>query len=104
MDAIKDCVLNRVLMPKDTNLRASDKKPHVYLEDLLRVNPQLRDSLRSHLVPVSLLEDEAQSLRVYATLLERGEHVMGLIRRETVEAEQEVRAAFVTEAPVRVQA
>ncbi|MPY67186.1 DUF262 domain-containing protein [Deinococcus sp. SDU3-2] len=104
VDAIKDCVLNRVLMPKNTNLRASDKKPHSYLQELLKLNPSLKGSLTSHLVPVSLLEDESQSLRVYATLLERGGYVVELIRRETVDAEQQVRAAFVSEAPVRVQA
>lgn len=100
VEDIRDSVVNRALMPRDTNLRAGDKAPSVYLQDLLRLNPNLRRSLESHLIPASLLDDPGQSFQVYATLRERAEKVVALIRRETVEAEQRLKAA----SPAELQA
>ncbi|GAA5503747.1 hypothetical protein Dxin01_03509 [Deinococcus xinjiangensis] len=97
VEMLKDCVLNRVLMPKDANLKASDKPPYKYLGHLLNINPALRESMASHLVPVSLLDDEQASYQVYAVLWERAEGIIRLIRRETVEAEAQIRAQHAPE-------
>ena len=97
LEEVRDSVVNRVLMPRDTNLRASDKPPFVYLQALQRINPQLRRSLTSHLVPEHLLDDETYGLQAYRVLWERAEHILELIRRETSEAEVQVRAANLAE-------
>lgn len=102
VEDIRDSVVNRVLMPRDTNLRVSDKAPAIYLQDLLRVNPDLRRSLESHLIPASLLDDPQQSFQVYRTLRERAEQVVTLIRQETVEAEQRLKAMSPAELQVGV--
>lgn len=94
IESIIDSVLNRVLMPKDTNLKASDKQPFLYLSELKKKNPRLKSSLESHIVPVSLLEQETESFRAYGILLERGEKILNLIRQETSDAESSVRAEF----------
>lgn len=100
VEMLKDCVLNRVLMPRDANLKAADKPPFKYLAHLLKINPNLRESMGTHLVPVSLLEDEVQSTQVYGILWKRAEEIVRLIRKETVDAEVKVRAQH---APERVQ-
>lgn len=92
-ESIMDSVLNRVLMPKDANFSATDKQPSVYLKEFLNgtgktgPNPELRQSMSSHLVPVSLLEDEQQSFRVEATLRARAEQILQLIEAETSKAD-----------------
>lgn len=46
-----DCVVNRTLIPKITNIKIGDKKPSVYLNELLLSNSKLEQSLESHLIP-----------------------------------------------------
>ena len=99
VEAVRDSVVNRVLMPKGTNLRASDKAPYRYLNDLLQVNPQLRHSMSSHLVAPELLDNEQMSSQVYLTLYRRAEQILKLIRRETLEAEPAVRSLYAPERP-----
>lgn len=97
VEGLKDSVVNRVLMPRGTNLRASDRPPCEYLGDLLVTNPQLRRSMVSHLVPLELLDDPEVSLRVSQTLYRRAEELLRLIRRETLEVEPQVRALYAPE-------
>ena len=94
IESIRDSVLNRVLMPKATNLKISAREPHDYLTALLNTNPKLRESMASHHVPVSLLEDRKQSHRFQTTLLERGEVVIGLLHGETTGRAAAIRAAW----------
>ncbi len=50
-DNLLDCVANRTLIPKITNVTISDKCPSYYLADLLKKNSNLQKSLDSHLIP-----------------------------------------------------
>jgi adenine-specific DNA-methyltransferase len=94
IESIRDSVLNRVLMPKDTNLKISAQMPHDYLKALLTKNTKLRESMASHHVPASLLENEDQSYRFQAVLLERGEVVVRLLHGETTGKAAVIRAAW----------
>lgn len=91
---LRDSVVNRVLMPRDINLRASDQPPAVYLRQLLESNPALEASLRSHLIDPALIHDEGLGHRMHAVLRARAVHLVALIRRETLDAEVQVRARF----------
>lgn len=91
---LRDCVVNRVLMPRDLNLRASDQAPFAYLNQLLAANPALESSLRSHLIDPALINDEGLSHRMYSVLRGRATKLVELIRQETLEAEVQVRARF----------
>lgn len=100
-EAIMDSVLNRVLMPKDANWMATDKSPHQYLREFLEgspkwhANPNLRESMQSHLVPESLLDNPQQSYKVEETLRERGRLIIDLIKANTVDVEDSVRTAHI---------
>lgn len=95
VSSIMDSVLNRVLMPKDANFSASDKKPFVYLNEFTAKNPKLAESMASHLVPLELLHDESASQRVEAILTERAEQILARIRAVTVDVEPSIRAAHI---------
>ena len=100
-EAIMDSILNRVLMPKDANWMATDKAPYQYLKEFLegaakwKANPNLRESMQSHLVPESLLDDPQQSFKVEEILRERGRLIIDLIKAQTVGVEDAIRAAHI---------
>lgn len=50
-----DCVANRTLIPKLTNIRVSSKAPSVYLGVLSGKNPNISAALESHLIPPDLV-------------------------------------------------
>ncbi|GAA5437135.1 DUF262 domain-containing protein [Deinococcus aquaticus] len=101
VDVIKDCVLNRVLMPKDTNLKISDKMPYDYLVDLKKKNPNIEDSLKSHMVPLELISDSQASYKIKHMLIKRGMEILKNIRHETIEAEPNIRLQFTVESTSR---
>jgi len=51
-----DCVLNRALVPKITNIKMGGNPPSRYLKELLLGNPDLGKSLESHLIPPDLID------------------------------------------------
>ncbi|MFA1710513.1 DUF262 domain-containing protein [Peribacillus frigoritolerans] len=51
-----DCVANRTLLPKITNIRIGKKAPSEYLMDIKIKNIDIEDSLTNHLIPIELLE------------------------------------------------
>ncbi|MBY0121468.1 DUF262 domain-containing protein [Bacillus sp. S/N-304-OC-R1] len=51
-----DCVANRTLIPKLTNIRIGKKAPSEYLKDIKVKNSDIEESLVNHLIPVELSE------------------------------------------------
>ncbi|KZZ86226.1 GmrSD restriction endonuclease domain-containing protein [Bacillus sp. SJS] len=51
-----DCVANRTLIPKLTNIRIGKKAPSEYLQDLKKKNNELHFSLMNHSIPEELLD------------------------------------------------
>ena len=51
---IIDCVVNRTLIPKLTNIKVSNKPPSKYLTDIRKKNGKLEDALDRHLIPREL--------------------------------------------------
>jgi hypothetical protein len=74
-----DCVVNRCLIPKLANLKASNKAPSAYLGELEKRNSQLAEALRQHLVPEELIEGTYDDL--YEMFLEdRGKAIMSVLK------------------------
>jgi uncharacterized protein with ParB-like and HNH nuclease domain len=48
---LTDCVANRTLIPKISNIKIGKKAPSVYLKELKKNNPNLPKSLECHLIP-----------------------------------------------------
>ncbi|WP_433959059.1 GmrSD restriction endonuclease domain-containing protein [Cytobacillus horneckiae] len=54
--SLMDCVANRTLLPKLTNIRIGKKAPSEYLMDIKVKNNYIEDSLINHHIPTELLE------------------------------------------------
>lgn len=50
-----DCVANRTLIPKITNIKIGKSTPSKYLKELEKSNPKLSNSLENHLIPIDLI-------------------------------------------------
>lgn len=53
-----DCVINRTLIPKLTNIKVSNKPPSKYLKELQTKNPSIEIALKSHLLSSDLINGE----------------------------------------------
>ncbi len=76
-----DCVLNRTLIPKITNIKIGGKKPSDYLNELLSDNKNLQNTLEAHLLPPGLIDGDYDDL--YEIFLDdRGKKVMEIINND----------------------
>jgi hypothetical protein len=57
MDFI-DCVVNRTLIPKITNIKISKDAPDLYLNKLYLTNNKLKDSLIRHMIPIEIIDGD----------------------------------------------
>ena len=87
-----DCVINRTLIPKLTNIKVSNKAPSLYLGELSRRNAQLPRALASHLLSTELLSGDYDSAYDFF-LDERAGLIMEAIDRSVLQ----VRSAFLEE-------
>jgi hypothetical protein len=49
--ALIDCVANRTLIPKITNIKIGYKAPSLYLKEIKKNNPFIEESLKTHMIP-----------------------------------------------------
>lgn len=50
-----DCVVNRTLIPKITNIKIGSKSPDIYMREIYDMNNKLDESLRNHLIPIEVM-------------------------------------------------
>jgi hypothetical protein len=67
-EKLSDCVVNRTLIPKLTNIKVSNKAPAEYLSELQKKNEKLADALNRHLIPQELMHGDYDDL--YEVFLE----------------------------------
>lgn len=86
-----DSVLNKTLLPKITNIKVSNKAPSIYLDELKDDNPNIQSSLKSHMIPLEILDgayDDCFSI----FLEDRGKLIYSVIRDEILLLRQEFEA------------
>ena len=59
---LTDCVVNRTLIPKLTNIKVSNKSPSRYIRELSAKNPNIKLALDSHLIPESIMSGDYDEL------------------------------------------
>ena len=79
-----DCVINRTLIPKLTNVRVSNKPPSKYLNELATNNVRLNDALLSHLLSHELLTGDYDNAYDFF-LDERAGFIMEAINRNILD-------------------
>jgi hypothetical protein len=84
-----DCVVNRTLIPKLTNIKVSNKAPSAYLLEIKAKNPNIVKALESHMLPGDLLSGEYDKNYDYF-ISERSDAILLAIRRYITEARAEV--------------
>ena len=85
--SLVDCVLNRTLIPKITNIKIGKKKPSVYLSELKNSNNMLEECIENHLIPKNILTGEYDKFYT-AFLEERGKIIFNLINEQVIEREE----------------
>lgn len=51
-----DCVVNRTLIPKITNIKIGKKAPDKYMNELYSENDKLKESLEKHMIPIEIMD------------------------------------------------
>ena len=82
-----DCVVNRTLIPKLTNVRVSNKPPSKYLEEIKARNPNIATPLKSHLLSEELLSGDYDKNYDYF-LDERSEEILDILRAHVSDARE----------------
>jgi len=74
-----NCVLNRTLIPRFTNIKIGNKKPSDYLRELRKSNSKIQDSLKNHMVPPEILDGVYDD--VFPIFIEdRGKEILRIIK------------------------
>lgn len=73
-----DCVVNRTLIPKLTNIKVSNKAPSIYLQELKQQNLKLSAALSSHLIDEEVVSGDYDKMYDYF-LSERAGKILSAI-------------------------
>jgi hypothetical protein len=84
-EQLVDCVVNRTLMPKLTNITVGKRAPKDYLHDLLNKNPNLEECISTHLLPTDMIKDEEWNTAFKLFLDERASRMFNLIDEYVIE-------------------
>jgi hypothetical protein len=79
-----DCVVNRTLIPKLTNVRVSNKPPSKYLLEIKARNPNIGNQLKSHLLSEELLTGDYDTNYDFF-LEERANEILNALRVHVTE-------------------
>lgn len=88
-----DCVVNRTLIPKLTNVRVSNKPPSKYLSEIKVKNPNILMPLRSHLLTEELLTGDYD--KNYDLFLEeRAGEILDALKVHVTDVKKDILASF----------
>jgi hypothetical protein len=79
-----DCVLNRTLIAKLTNIKVSNKAPSKYLSEIANINSSLASSLSSHIIPDGLLTGSFD-IRYQEFLERRGAMILSQLNSKIID-------------------
>lgn len=89
-EQLVDCVVNKTLMPKLTNITVGKRAPKDYLHDLLNKNPHLEECISSHLLPTDMIKDGEWNAAFKLFLDERASRMFNLIDMYVIEPFDEI--------------
>jgi hypothetical protein len=90
-----DCVVNRTLIPKLTNIKISNTPPSKYLSKLKEKNGNIDDALRSHMISPDLLGGDYDQSYDYF-LSERADAILQAIQRHVLQPRANILTKFGT--------
>jgi len=81
---LRDCVVNRTLIPRGLNVKVGKKPPQTYLAELHQHNSQLDICLKTHVIPPDLATDPTWNEMFKTFLEERASQMFDLIERYAI--------------------
>jgi hypothetical protein len=88
-----DCVVNRTLIPKLTNIKVSNKAPSKYLAEIRAKNPNILKALQSHMLSGDLLSGDYDKNYDYF-ISERSDSILKAIRTNITDTRSNVLSEF----------
>jgi hypothetical protein len=89
-----DCVVNRTLIPKLSNIKVSNKAPSKYLTEIKKKNPNLGSTLKSHMLSDELLSGEYDN-NYDIFLNERAGLILAAITKNVVEPKADILKKYI---------
>jgi hypothetical protein len=87
--SLMDCVANRTLLPKITNIKVGKKKPSEYMNEIKKSNSRLNCTLKEHLVPVEILEGLYDEFFI-EFIEERAKLIFNIIKTNIIDKEKPI--------------
>ncbi|WP_326511751.1 GmrSD restriction endonuclease domain-containing protein [Clostridium intestinale] len=89
-------IANRTLIPKITNIKIGKKAPHIYMEELLNINPDFKRVLENHMIPSDILSGLYENF--YDTFIEeRAKLIFNKIYEKIISKKESLERLFVTD-------
>ncbi len=90
-EQLVDCVINRTLIPKITNIKIGKKPPQTYLSEIRATsNPNLENCLPSHQIPKELISDAAYNGLFKLFLEDRAKAIFGVMNKYANKPRQDI--------------
>jgi hypothetical protein len=91
-----DCVVNRTLIPKITNIKIGKKAPDKYLTELFEQNDKLKESLKKHMIPVEIMDGDYNEF--FAVFVEdRAKEIFKCLKKNITDKKDEIKKTYYKE-------
>lgn len=85
-----DCVVNRALIPKITNIKIGKDAPDVYLNKLFTNNEKLIDSLKKHMIPIEIMDGDYNEF--FSVFIEdRAKRIFECIKKHIIDKQEKIK-------------
>lgn len=88
-----DCVANRTLIPKLTNVKVGNKPPSKYLKEIKNKNQNIEDALASHMINAELLSGDYDEMYDYF-LHDRADSILSAMELHILRPRREILEKF----------
>lgn len=85
-----DCVVNRTLIPKITNIKIGKDTPDIYLNKLYSCNDKLKESLKKHMIPIEIMDGDYNEF--FSVFIEdRAKNIFDCIKEHVIDKRDEIK-------------
>lgn len=85
-----DCVVNRTLIPKITNIKIGKDAPDKYLKKLYSNNDKLKESLKKHMIPIEIMDGDYNEF--FSVFIEdRAKNIFECIKKYVIDKKDEIK-------------
>ncbi len=86
---LADCVVNRTLIPKITNIKIGKKPPSRYMKEINRTNSEFEITLQNHMIPVDIVNGLYDEF-FYDFIEERAKYIFQTIQEVVIDKRSDI--------------